>query len=122
MRLGKMPKPGDVILATVQFTDTNEVKIRPAVVLFEEHDNIIVAGITSNLKMKGIPLNRAEGAIKDSIIKINYIFTISSEMATKVLFPLSTEKKQRIYSELIKRLNSLNTNCDAVQPENETIS
>jgi mRNA interferase MazF len=66
MRLGKTPKPGDVILATVQFTDTNEVKIRPAVVLFEEHDNIGVAGITSNLKMKGIPLNKTEGAIKDT--------------------------------------------------------
>ncbi|MCL2134265.1 MAG: type II toxin-antitoxin system PemK/MazF family toxin [Candidatus Bathyarchaeota archaeon] len=92
----------------VQFTDTNEVKIRPAVVLFEEHDNIIVAGITSNLKMKGIPLNKEEGAIKDSVIKLNYIFTISTEMTTKVLFTLSTEKKKLCYSELIKRLSNLN--------------
>jgi hypothetical protein len=73
-----MPKPGDIILTTTQFTDTNEVKTRPALVLFEEHDNIIVAGITSNTKMKGIPLNKSEGAIKDSIIKLNYIFTIST--------------------------------------------
>ncbi|MDR2699985.1 MAG: type II toxin-antitoxin system PemK/MazF family toxin [Nitrososphaerota archaeon] len=109
-----MPKPGDVILATVQFTDTNEVKIRPAVVLFEEHDNIVVVGITSNLKMNGIPLNRNEGAIKDSVIKLNYIFTISTEMATKTLFSLSTEKKRLIYFELIKRLNSLKTNCGTV--------
>jgi mRNA interferase MazF len=102
-----MPKPGDIILATVQFTDTNEVKIRPAVVLFEELGNIVVAGITSNLKMKGIPLSKTEGAIKDSVIKLNYIFTISTEMITKVLFPLSTEKKYLIYSELTKRLNNL---------------
>jgi hypothetical protein len=62
--------------------------------------------------MKGVPLNKNEGAIKDSVIKLNYIFTISTEMATKALFPLNTEKKQQIYSELIKRLNSLKTNCD----------
>ncbi|MCL2172982.1 MAG: type II toxin-antitoxin system PemK/MazF family toxin [Candidatus Bathyarchaeota archaeon] len=105
-----MPKPGDVILATVQFTDTNEVKIRPALVLFEELGNIIVAGITSNLKMKGILLNKSEGAIKDSVIKLNYLFTISSEMTAKVLFHLSTEKKQIVYSELTKRLNNLKTN------------
>ena len=102
-----MPKPGDVILATVQFTDTDEVKVRPAVVLFEELGNVIVAGVTSNLKMKGIPLTKNEGAVKDSVIKLNYIFTISNEMASKVLFHLSKEKKQIIYVELIKKLKKL---------------
>jgi len=105
-----MPKPGDVILTTIQFTDTNEVKTRPALVLYEEMDNIIVAGITSNLKMKGIPLNKSEGAIKDSVIKLNYLFTISTDMTKKVLFHLNAEKKQLIYSELTKRLNNLKTN------------
>jgi hypothetical protein len=36
---GKMFNPGDVIFASVQFTDTAEVKIRPAVDLFEESGN-----------------------------------------------------------------------------------
>ncbi|MCL2643724.1 MAG: type II toxin-antitoxin system PemK/MazF family toxin [Candidatus Bathyarchaeota archaeon] len=105
-----MPKPGDVILVTIQFTDTNDVKTRPAIVLFEEFNNIIVAGITSNPKMKGIPLNKSEGAIKDSVIKLNYLFTISTEMTKKVLFHLNTEKKQLIHSELTKRLNNLKIN------------
>jgi len=105
-----MPKPGDVILATVQFTDTNEVKTRPAVVLFEELGNIVIAGITSNLKMKGIPLTKSEGALKDSVIKLNYIFTISSEMASKVILHLSREKRQLIFDELSKKLNGLNAN------------
>jgi mRNA interferase MazF len=104
-----MLKPGDVILATVQFTDTNEVKIRPAVVLFEELGNIVIAGITSNLKMKGIPLTKSEGALKDSVIKLNYIFTISNEMAAKVILHLSREKKQLIFNELGKKLSGLNT-------------
>jgi mRNA interferase MazF len=107
MRLGKMLKSGDVILASVQFTDTNEVKVRPAVVLFEELGNVVVAGVTSNPKMKGIPLTKSEGAIKDSVIKLNYIFTISNEMVSKVIFQLSQEKKTIIYKELNKKLSGL---------------
>jgi len=95
---------GSVVLAEVQFTDTFEIKTRPAVVLFEEEGNVVVAGITSNLDMKGIPLTRKEGAIKDSIIKVNYIFTISERMIKKPLFRLSNEKKQTLRTELIKKL------------------
>jgi mRNA interferase MazF len=102
-----MRKPGDVILASVQFTDSSEVKVRPAVVLFEELGNVVIAGITSNPKMKGIPLTKAEGAVKDSVIKLNYIFTIAEEMTNKVLFQLSKEKKQLIFEELQKKLSGL---------------
>src|SRR5208337_5061735 len=109
MRLGKMLKAGDVIVARVQFTDTAEVKARPAVVLFEELGNIVIAGITSNLKMKGIPLSKSEGALKDSVIKLNYIFTISDEMVSKVILHLSKEKKRLIFDELSKKLNGLKT-------------
>jgi len=103
-----MLKSGDVILAKVQFTDTFEVKTRPAVVLFEEFDNVIVAGITSNLKMEGISLTKKEGAVKESIIKLNYIFTISKAMVSKVLFHLNSKKKHEIFKELTKRLTTLN--------------
>ncbi len=102
-----MPKAGDVIVASVQFTDTAEVKTRPAAVLFEELGNVVIAGITSNLKMKGLPLTKNEGAIKDSVIKLNYIFTISEEMVCKVIFHLSKEKKRLIFDELNKRLDGL---------------
>jgi len=101
-------KAGDVVIAQVQFTDTFEIKKRPALVLFEEHDNVVVAGITSNTKMKGIPLTKQEGAIKDSVIKLNYIFTISTAMVSKILFHLNTKKKQIIFEELQKRLSELN--------------
>ena len=100
-----MYKFGDIILAEVQFTDTFEIKIRPALVLFEEQGNIVVVGITSNLNMQGIHLKRDEGAIKDSIIKLNYIFTISEKMVKKYLFSLKEEKKRLVKEELIKRIN-----------------
>ena len=102
-----MPKPGDVVLTRVQFTDTFEVKKRPALVLFEEYDNVVVAGITSNLEMKGIPLTKKEGAVKDSVIKLNYIFTVSKIMVEKTLFHLSEEKKKIVFDELISKLKYL---------------
>ena len=95
---------GTVILAEIQFVDTSEVKTRPAVVLFEEHGNVVVAGITSNTKMEGISLSKKEGVIKDSVIKLNYIITISEKMIKKVLFSLSNEKKKLIVEELIRKL------------------
>ena len=103
-----MPKSGDVIIAQIQFTDTFEIKKRPALVLFEEFDNVVVAGIISNLEMKGVPLTKKEGAVKDSVIKLNYIFTISKAMISKTLFHLSKEKRRMVFDELTKRLDNLN--------------
>ena len=54
--------------------------------------------------MEGISLTKKDGAIKDSVIKINYIFTISNNMIKKQLFSLSKEKKDLLTSEIIKRL------------------
>jgi len=106
-RLGNTPKPGDVVLTSVQFADSSEIKTRPAVVLFEELGNVVIAGVTSNLKMKGILLTKSDGAIKDSVIKLNYLFTVSEEMISKVLFHLSKEKKQLIFDALNERLSGL---------------
>jgi len=102
-----MLKAGNVILAKVQFTDTFEIKKRPAVVLFEEFGNVVVAGITSNLEMKGIALTKKEGAIKDSVIKTNYIFTLTEKAIEKPLFTLSKQKKQELYKDFEKKLSKL---------------
>mgnify|MGYP001590099250 CR=1 FL=1 len=105
MKYGKRYNFGDIILATVQFVDTFEIKKRPALVLFEEYDNIVCAVITSNPKMKGISITKKEGMAVDSVIKLNYIFTVSEKMIEKVLFSISAEKKKIIKDELFKRIN-----------------
>lgn len=46
-----MHKLREVVLATVRFIDTFEIKRLPLFVLFEEKGNIVVMGITSNLEM-----------------------------------------------------------------------
>ena len=99
-----MHRFGEVILSQVQYADTFEIKKRPALVLFEEKGNIVVIGITSNPKMEGVPLTKKEGVIKNSIIKLNYIFTISEKMVDKTLFSISEEKKKKVKEELISRI------------------
>ena len=95
---------GEVVLAEVQFTDTFEVKTRPALVLFEGEGNIVLAGITSNLERKGISITKKEGMIKDSIIRLNYIFTISERMIKRVLFSLSKARRDLVKEEFLKRM------------------
>lgn len=102
-----MPKAGDVVLASIQFTDSFEVKKRPALVLFEECDNFVLAGITSNTNMEGVVLTKKEGAIKDSVIKLNYIFTVSKFMIEKNLFSLSKKKKQIVFEGIMLKLGQL---------------
>ncbi|MFH1289891.1 MAG: type II toxin-antitoxin system PemK/MazF family toxin, partial [Nanoarchaeota archaeon] len=94
-----MHRFGEVILSQVQYADTFEVKKRPALVLFEEKGNVVVLGITSNLKMGGVSLTKEEGALKNSVIKLNYIFTISEKMVEKKLFSISEEKKKQVREE-----------------------
>lgn len=102
-----MPEPGEIILANIQFVDTFEIKKRPALVLFEEYGNVVVAGVTSNLTMGGIPLTKEEGAVKDSVIKLNYIFTISKLMVEKTLFSLCLEKRKTVYGKLQNKISGL---------------
>ena len=98
---------GEVVLTKVQYTDTREIKTRPVLVLFEELGNVVVAGITSNINMEGIPLTKKDGAVKNSVIKLNYIFTISNQFISKKLFNLSREKKKEVFNGLVKKFDSL---------------
>jgi hypothetical protein len=42
--------------------------------------------------------------VKDSVIKLNYIFTISEKMIKKKLFSITAEKKKMVVAELVKKL------------------
>jgi mRNA interferase MazF len=107
MKSGIMPKSGDIVLTTIQFTDSFEIKKRPALILYEEFGNIVVAGITSNSSMEGIKLTKKEGMIKDSVIKLNYLFTISAGMIHKTLFSISREKKTEVYHAIVSKFSQL---------------
>lgn len=102
-----MPEAGDVILARMHFIDAEGSKVRPALVLFEELGNIVIAGITTNMHMKGIRISTTEGAAQESIIKLNYIFTITETAILKTVFRLSKEKRRLVFDELVKEFGPL---------------
>ena len=102
-----MPRSGDIIIARVRFADDQGSKIRQALVLFEELGNVVIAGVTTNLHMKGVPISKSEGAPQDSIIKLNYIFTITNDVVLKTVFHLSGEKKRMVLKELMDKLEGL---------------
>ena len=106
-RCGSMHKSGDVVITRVQFADNEGSKIRPALVLFGELGNIVIAGITTNLQTKGIRISKKEGAAHDSVIKLNYIFTITDDAIIKTVFQLNPEKKHLVFEEFIKKFSSL---------------
>ena len=105
MRSGMTYKFGDVILVEVPFTNYSQVKLRPSFVLFEELGNIVIAGITSNPSMQGVSISKEEGLIVDSIVKLNYIFTVSKEKVKKLVTHISDEKKNEIRMDLKRKLN-----------------
>ena len=106
---GNLPELGDVILTRVKFADLEVSKIRPALILFEEFSNVVIAGITTNTRMSGISISKSEGASQDSVIKLNYIFTITNSAIIKTVFRLSTEKRNLVFDELTNKLSVLKT-------------
>ncbi len=107
MKSGIKYKSGDVILLQLQFSDSFEVKTRPAVILFEEFGNLVVAGITSNTNMKGITLTKKDEMIKPSVIKANYIFTTTQQLIKKKLTTLKEKKKEELCKEIGMRMKQL---------------
>ena len=55
--------------------------------------------------MQGVSLTKKDGALKESVIKLNYIFTISEKMVEKFLFRISHQKKKEVKDELMKKIN-----------------
>ncbi|MFH1649749.1 MAG: hypothetical protein ABIA93_04325 [Candidatus Woesearchaeota archaeon] len=87
----------------MKFVETDSYKRRPALVLYQEHRNLVVAGITSNLLMEGISLTREEGFQFDSVLKLNYIMTVVSTSALQI-FRLSMGKQEFVRDAIVSRL------------------
>jgi hypothetical protein len=58
-------------------------------------------------RMNGIRISKNEGAAQDSVIKLNYIFTITNEAIIKTVFQLSSEKRNVVFDELMKKFSAL---------------
>jgi hypothetical protein len=57
--------------------------------------------------MSGISILKSEGAAQDSVIKLNYIFTITNTAIIKTVFRLTLEKRNLVLDEFTKKLSVL---------------
>ncbi len=90
-------KKGDVVLIKFPFTDLSGSKLRPALVLVESGNDIVVAFITSVLTERfdgDIPLVKSDqnGLKKDSTLRLMKLATLSRDLIAGKIGSLSEEE------------------------------
>ena len=101
---------GDVILIKFPFTDLSGNKLRPALVLLDSGNDIIVAFISSVLSEKfigDIPLVRSNenGLKKESVLKLSKLATLSKNLVAGKIGVLSANEIMQVNNELLKMFN-----------------
>jgi len=76
---------GEIILITFPFTDLSGSKLRPALVLAVDRDDVTVAFITTNLQQLNntdmfLQKSTNNGLKKDSLVKMNKIATLDNSL------------------------------------------
>jgi mRNA interferase MazF len=102
---------GDVVIVDFPFTDTGQSKVRPALVVQNDHDNqrirkTVIALITGNLRRRGDPShlyvdpNTADGASSGlsfpSLVSCNNLFTVEQDSIQQVVGHLSDALKRQL--------------------------
>ena len=89
-------KKGDIILVPFPFTDLSGSKLRPALVLVEEGDDVIAAFISTILKERFksdyfVKMNEKNCLRKNSLIKLNKLATLSRDLIKGKIGELSAD-------------------------------
>ena len=98
---------GDIVLITFPFTDLSGSKLRPALVLISGKEDITVAFITTNLREVGssdllLKTNQSNGLKKDSLLKLNKIATLDSDLVMGKIGNLSETELTEVDKKLIE--------------------
>jgi mRNA interferase MazF len=106
---------GDVIVVDFPFTDSDQAKIRPAVVIQNDRDNTrlrktVIAMVTGNLRRRSDPSHvfvdpadpagSSSGLQFPSLISCNNLFTIGQTGIIQILGHLSGALKQKLKDSL----------------------
>lgn len=100
---------GDILLIPFPFTDLSGQKNRPALVLVTAAADITVAFITSQIKWQEehdlkIEPSAENGLKKTSLVRLNKLATIDSELVIGKLGNLTTAEMQQLNKNLIRLL------------------
>jgi len=110
MKFGTTYNQGEILLVPFPFSDLSEIRKRPVLVLSKNLENkksedLIVCGITSNLKERKNSvfidnLNLVEGEIPiKSVIKVDKLFSLDKSIILKKLAKLNLKTFDRVKKE-----------------------
>lgn len=81
---------GEIVAVPFPFIDLRGAKVRPALVIYEEHDDVIVAFISSKMPIvhhnedvplaRQMPTFRLTGLKRDSVIQLNKLATLDKSL------------------------------------------
>lgn len=102
---------GDIVLITFPFTDLSGSKLRPAVILAEATQDVMVSFITTQIGWQEptdilISANSINGLRKNSLIRTNKIATLEKSLVKGLLGRLE-EKDIRSLNDKLKALFEL---------------
>ena len=112
MKSGIMFEQGDILIVPFPFSDLSSIRYRPVLVLSNNSDNIfsddiIICGITSNLKDTKHSVLIDNSSLKEgnipitSRIKIDKLFTIEKNLIKKKIGRINKETFEKVESGFI---------------------
>jgi len=103
---------GKIILVLFPFTDLTAAKLRPALVIYEGHKDVVIAFISSKVPSEPSELDvlvtkkgtgfRKSGLKVDSVIKLDKIATVLKDLIVGELGELDEELRQEVNQKLKK--------------------
>ena len=99
-------KKGDIILVPFPFTDLSGSKLRPALVLVEEGDDVVAVFISTILRERFksdyfVKKSEKNSLKKDSLIKLNKLATLSHDLIKGKIGELSATDLKEIDKKLM---------------------
>ena len=103
-------KQGDIVLVQFPFSNLAEKKLRPAVVLSNEHynryANVLLAGIFSKQHPFSVPITNADmqkrRLVKASYVGLENMFSIEKTLIRHTIDALTSEKRKTVLTEARK--------------------
>jgi mRNA interferase MazF len=102
---------GKIVLIPFPFTDLTSTKLRPALVLYENEKDVVVAFISSRIEKTGptdIVIDKTHPEFKqtglkvESVLKIDKIATLSKELIIGEIGEVGPKVKKEINDKILK--------------------
>jgi mRNA interferase MazF len=117
MKIGTMPKQGDILLIPIPFTDLSSKKRRPVIVISNDRYNrkasdVIVVAMTSNPQVTDYSLSISssdlvEGALnRPGKIRVDKIYTLSQNIVVRTFGQVDDRTLSRIRRRLVNLVSS----------------